>query len=76
MERQTREMRELSQWAFPDPEELVDEQPEPIDSAVLQRRREFAGTETAALHRARAERAQRCGAAVLPPQYVPLRFSA
>lgn len=66
--RQVSVLRELSQWAFPDPEEVADEQPTPIDSAVLQRRREFAATETAALHRARAERAQRSGAAILRPQ--------
>ncbi|WP_326594194.1 hypothetical protein [Streptomyces sp. NBC_01294] len=76
MERQNAVMRELSQWAFPNPQELADEQPAPIDSAVLQRRHEFAATEAAALHRARAERAQRSGAAVLLPQDVPLRSSA
>uniref|UniRef100_UPI002F907A48 DciA family protein n=1 Tax=Streptomyces virginiae TaxID=1961 RepID=UPI002F907A48 len=65
---QARVLRELSQWAFPDPEEVTGEHPTPIDSAVLQRRREFAATETAALHRARAERAQRSGAAILLSQ--------
>ncbi|MCX4547182.1 hypothetical protein [Streptomyces sp. NBC_01565] len=74
--RQARVLRELSQWAFPDQEEPADE-PAPIDSTVLQRRREFAATETAALHRARAERAQRSGAAViLPQQPAPLRSTA
>ncbi|MGW7440361.1 DciA family protein [Streptomyces sp. NPDC054849] len=74
--RQARVLRELSQWAFPDQEEPADE-PAPIDSAVLQRRREFAATETAALHRARAERAQQSGAAViLPQQSAPLRSTA
>ncbi|MCX5278188.1 DciA family protein [Streptomyces virginiae] len=73
--RQTRVLRELSQQAFPAPEELADE-PAPIDRAVLQRRRAFAATETAALHRARAERAQRAGAAVLLPQAARLRSSA
>ncbi|MGR4884005.1 DciA family protein [Streptomyces sp. LARHCF249] len=53
--RQARVLRELSQWAFPDPEEVADEQPAPIDSAVLQRRRKFAATESAAQHRARTE---------------------
>ncbi|MFI5621792.1 hypothetical protein [Streptomyces sp. NPDC051567] len=43
-------LRDLSQWAFPDPQEPADE-PAPIDTAVLQRRREFAATETAALYR-------------------------
>ncbi|MFD6876990.1 MULTISPECIES: hypothetical protein [unclassified Streptomyces] len=47
-----------------------------IDTTVLQRRREFAATETAALHRARAERAQQSGAAVLLPQAAPLRTTA
>ncbi|MFF3432450.1 DUF721 domain-containing protein [Streptomyces sp. NPDC002602] len=75
--RQARVLRELSQRAFPDPEEPAHEQPAPIDSAVLQRRREFAATETAALHRARAQRAQRNGAAVtLPQQSAPLRSTA
>ncbi|WP_329317011.1 MULTISPECIES: DUF721 domain-containing protein [unclassified Streptomyces] len=71
VERQNALMRKLSQQAFPDPEELADEQPEPIDSAVLQRRREFAVTENAALHRARAERAQRSGPTVILPRSVP-----
>ncbi|MFD7915116.1 DciA family protein [Streptomyces sp. NPDC059752] len=72
--RQARVLRELSQWAFRD-EEVADEQPAPIESAALQRRREFAATETAALHRAQAERAQRSGAAVLLPQTSGLRTS-
>ncbi|WP_328765416.1 MULTISPECIES: DciA family protein [unclassified Streptomyces] len=66
--RQTRVLRELSQQAFPNPEELADEQPAPIDRSALQWRRDFAATETAALHRARAERAQRSGAAIFLPQ--------
>ncbi|GLW03804.1 DciA family protein [Streptomyces lavendulae] len=74
-ERQTRAMRELSQWAFPEPDTLADE-PAPIDRTLVQRRREFAAIETAALHRARAERAQRSGAAVLLPQSAPLRSTA
>ncbi|MEU8843453.1 DciA family protein [Streptomyces roseus] len=78
--RQARVLRELSQWAFPEEEEPADEQPAPIDRAVLQRRREFAATETAALHRARAERAQRSGTAVIlsrsAPQAAPLRSTA
>ncbi|MFF3863642.1 DUF721 domain-containing protein [Streptomyces sp. NPDC002209] len=76
VERQNAVRRELSQQAFPDPEELADEQPEPIDSAVLQRWREFAVIENAALHRARAERALRSGPAVILPQAAPLRSTA
>ncbi|MCX5174466.1 hypothetical protein [Streptomyces virginiae] len=60
-------------WAFPDSEEQADDQPAPIDATVQQRRRAFAATETAAPHRARAERAQRAGAAViLPHEGVPV----
>ncbi|MFD3680587.1 DciA family protein [Streptomyces sp. NPDC058613] len=76
--RQARVLRELSQWAFP-PEkaESGGEQPAPIDNAAHQRRREFATTETAALHRARAQRAQRNGAAViLTQQSTQLRSTA
>ncbi|MEU7603982.1 hypothetical protein AB0B78_24010 [Streptomyces sp. NPDC040724] len=78
MKRQSAAMRELSRWAFPDPEEPADEQPGPISTAVLQRCLEFAATETAALHQARAERALRSGSggAVLLPQSAPLRYSA
>ncbi|MGW7327383.1 hypothetical protein ACWGIU_01895 [Streptomyces sp. NPDC054840] len=50
--RKPRVLRELRQEAFPETEEA------PIDSAALQRRRAFAATETAAVHRARAERAR------------------
>ncbi|MFD4866908.1 DciA family protein [Streptomyces sp. NPDC058412] len=74
--RQARVLRDLSQWAFPDSEEHTDDQPAPIDTGVQQRRREFAATETAALHRARAERAQRAGAAVILPQAAPLKSTA
>ncbi|WP_327732912.1 DciA family protein [Streptomyces nojiriensis] len=49
--RQARVLRELNQWAYPDPaEEHGEDQPAPIDSGVQARRREFAATETAALH--------------------------
>ncbi|OKK12235.1 hypothetical protein AMK16_32345 [Streptomyces sp. CB00455] len=74
--RQARVLRELSEWAFPDPEKNADDQPAPIDTTVQQRRRAFAATETAALHRARAERAQRAGAAVILPQTAPLKSTA
>ncbi|MFD6465676.1 DciA family protein [Streptomyces goshikiensis] len=65
--RQNRVMREISRWAFPDLEEFTNEQPASTNP-VLQRRREFAATETVALHRARAERARRPEPAPLPPQ--------
>ncbi|MFD3719871.1 DUF721 domain-containing protein [Streptomyces sp. NPDC058674] len=68
VERQNRAMRELSSRAFPKPEEVADEQPAPIDSAPLRRRREFVATEAAAVLRARAERARQAGAAVILPQ--------
>ncbi|MEU3407517.1 DciA family protein [Streptomyces sp. NPDC006670] len=71
--RQARVLRELSQRAFPDPQEHADDQPTPIDTSVQQRRREFAATETAALHRARAERS---GTALLLPQNAALRSTA
>nr|MDT0521286.1 DciA family protein [Streptomyces sp. DSM 41633] len=74
--RQTRVLRELSNRAFPDPEELGDEQPAPIDTALLRRRREFAATEAAAVLRARAERAQQSGAAVILPQPAPPHSAA
>ncbi|MFH8894268.1 DciA family protein [Streptomyces sp. NPDC017949] len=73
--RQAGVLRDLSTRAFPDPEALADELA-PIDTAVLQRRREFAATETAALHRARAERAQQSGATILHPQATALRSTA
>lgn len=60
-------LRELRRSAFPDPEESANQQPAPVDS-VLRRRREFAATETAALHRARADRARRLGGAPFPQQ--------
>ncbi|MEV7835266.1 hypothetical protein AB0P12_32280 [Streptomyces subrutilus] len=74
--RQARVLRELSQWVFPEEEEAAADDPAPIDSAVLQRRWAFAATETAALHRVRAERAQRSGAAVILPQAVPPHSAA
>ncbi|MEV6123058.1 DUF721 domain-containing protein [Streptomyces sp. NPDC052077] len=56
MERQTRAMRELSRRAFPEPDIAPDDAPAPIEQARLQRRRQAAATEAAALRRARAER--------------------
>ncbi|MFK0050440.1 DUF721 domain-containing protein [Streptomyces sp. NPDC090741] len=76
VERQNRAMRELSRRAFPEPDGIPADAPAPIDQALVQRRRQAAATEAAALHRARAERAQRSGAAVILPQAAALRSTA
>ncbi|MFB6945644.1 DciA family protein [Streptomyces sp. NPDC060286] len=78
VERQTRAMRELSRRAFPETEVAVDVAPAPINAGHLQRRREAAATEAAALRRARAERAARQAgtAALVPNATVPLRTTA
>ncbi|MFD3937839.1 hypothetical protein ACFWSF_24140 [Streptomyces sp. NPDC058611] len=78
VERQTRSMRELSRRAFPETEVAVDDVPAPINAAHLQRRREAAAIEAAALRRARAERAARQAgtAALVPNAPVPLRTTA
>ncbi|THA28404.1 DUF721 domain-containing protein [Streptomyces sp. A1277] len=59
VERQTRAMRELSRRAFPEPDAVPDDAPAPIEQARLQRRRQAAATEAAALRRARDEKAGR-----------------
>jgi hypothetical protein len=59
VERQTRAMRELSRRAFPEPPAVRDDAPAPIDQARVQRRRQAAKTEAAALRRARDEKAGR-----------------
>ncbi|RPK23539.1 hypothetical protein EES37_37930 [Streptomyces sp. ADI91-18] len=59
VERQNRAMRELSRQAFPETDVVPADAPAPIDQARVQRRREAAVTEAAALRRARAERAGR-----------------
>ncbi|MFC9459223.1 hypothetical protein, partial [Streptomyces sp. NPDC056983] len=56
VERQTTAIRELSCRAFPEPETVPDEAPAAIEAARVQRRRQGAATEAAALRRARAER--------------------
>ncbi|MEU7038813.1 DciA family protein [Streptomyces sp. NPDC046237] len=56
IERQNRAMRELSRRAFPEPDVVPDDAPTPIEQARVQRRRQAAATEAAALRRARAER--------------------
>ncbi|MBH1937832.1 DUF721 domain-containing protein [Streptomyces sp. AV19] len=58
VERQTAAMRELSRRAFPEPAVVADDAPTPIEQVHLQRRRQAAATEAAALRRARAERAR------------------
>ncbi|RSN59621.1 DUF721 domain-containing protein [Streptomyces sp. WAC 04229] len=63
VERQTAAMRALSLRAFPEPEAVADDQSAPIEQARIERRRQAATTEAAALRRARAERAARKGQA-------------
>jgi hypothetical protein len=63
VERQERAMRELRRRAFPEAEAA----PAPFEDARVQRRRQAAATEAAALRRARAERAARQdGTATVP----------
>lgn len=57
VERQTRAIRELSRRAFPEPDVVSDDAPALIEQVRLQRRRQTAATEAAALRRARAEKA-------------------
>jgi hypothetical protein len=59
VERQTKAMRELSRRAFPEPPSVPEDAPAPIDQARIQRRRQAAVTEAAALRRARDEKAGR-----------------
>ncbi|MGW7674385.1 DciA family protein [Streptomyces sp. NPDC054775] len=59
VERQTAAMRELSRRAFPEPEVVAEDAPAPIEQARVQRRRQAAATEAAALRRAREEKAGR-----------------
>ncbi|MFF4534230.1 DciA family protein [Streptomyces sp. NPDC001407] len=75
VERQTAAMRELSRRAFPDAEPA--DVPAPLEAVRLQRRRQAAATEAAALRRARAERAaRRSGTAAVVAQRAPLRSTA
>ncbi|MER7826956.1 DUF721 domain-containing protein [Streptomyces sp. NPDC096097] len=66
--RQAAAMRELSLRAFPESDVVADDASAPIEQVRLQRRRQAAATEAAALRRARAERT---GAAVILPQPAP-----
>ncbi|MFE7430211.1 hypothetical protein [Streptomyces sp. NPDC057545] len=61
VERPTRAMRALSLRAFPELEVSSEEEPTPIDSVRVQRRREAEATRAVALRWARAERAARQG---------------
>ncbi|MFD9794214.1 hypothetical protein ACFWXK_25060 [Streptomyces sp. NPDC059070] len=61
--RQTAAMRELSRRAFPEPDGIPDGVTAPIEQPRLERGRQAAATEAAALRRARAERAARMGQA-------------
>ncbi|WP_329317057.1 MULTISPECIES: DUF721 domain-containing protein [unclassified Streptomyces] len=77
VERQTRVMGELSRKAFPEPEVGTEDAPTPIDTVRVQRRREAAATEVAALQRARTERgAERTGTAALVTNPALLRTTA
>lgn len=57
VERQTAAMRELSRRAFPEPDTVPDDAPALIEQARAERRRAADASHTAALRRARAERA-------------------
>ncbi|MER6199958.1 hypothetical protein ABT234_21630 [Streptomyces sp. NPDC001586] len=59
VQRQSAAMRELILRAFPEPEDVPDDGPAPIEDARAQRRRQAAATEAAALNRARGKRAAR-----------------
>ncbi|MFB7171640.1 DUF721 domain-containing protein [Streptomyces sp. NPDC056254] len=77
VERQTAVMRALSSRAFPEPDVVADDAPAPIEQGRLQRRRQAAASEAAALRRARAERAARdAGTAAVIPQPAPQRRTA
>jgi hypothetical protein len=77
VERQTRAMRALSRQAFPEPEAAADDQPDPIEQARTERRRQADVSHAAALRRARAERAAReAGTAAAIPQTAPLGRTA
>ncbi|MFF4179503.1 DUF721 domain-containing protein [Streptomyces sp. NPDC001750] len=77
VKRQTAAMRELSYRAFPEPGAVADDAPAPIEQALVQRRRQAAASEAAALRRARAERAAReAGTAAAVPQTAPLGRTA
>ncbi|MER7048881.1 DUF721 domain-containing protein [Streptomyces jumonjinensis] len=59
VERQTKAMRELSRRAFPEPDVVADDAPTAIEQARVQRRRQAAATEAAALRRGHSHRSRR-----------------
>ncbi|MGW1189289.1 hypothetical protein [Streptomyces sp. NPDC002559] len=61
VERQTAAMRELSRRAFPETDVVLDDARASIEQARIERRRQAAVSHSAALRRARAERAARQG---------------
>ncbi|MCY0955044.1 DciA family protein [Streptomyces sp. H27-S2] len=78
VQRQNTVLRELSRRAFPETDAVApDDAPTQFDAARSERRRQAEVSRAAALRRARAERAQRNGAAViLTQQSAPLRSTA
>ncbi|MFY4721473.1 DUF721 domain-containing protein [Streptomyces sp. LaBMicrA B280] len=77
VERQTATMRELSRRAFPEPGVVADDGLTSLEATRAQRRRQAAATETAALRRARQERAAReSGTQADVPQSAALRGTA
>jgi hypothetical protein len=78
VERQSAAMRALSRRAFPEPEEPAEDAPAPIEQARTERRRQADASHTAAVRRARAERAAREAGTVaaVTPERAALRTSA
>jgi hypothetical protein len=73
VERQTKTMRALARRAFPEPDVAADDAPAPTTQAHTERRQAGA-SRTAALCRARQERAARAAASA--PQTTPLGRTA
>jgi hypothetical protein len=74
---QTAVIQALSRRAFPEPEQMADEQPTPIEQARTERRRQADVSHAAALRRAHAERAAKeAGTAATAPQTAPLGRTA
>ncbi|MFD7095799.1 DciA family protein [Streptomyces xanthophaeus] len=77
VQRQNTVLRELSRRAFPETDAVTpDDAPTQFDAARSERRCQAEVSRAAALRRARAERAQRNGAAITLPQAAPLRPTA
>lgn len=73
VERQTRAMRELSRRAFPECNTAAGGAPALVDQIPVQRRRQAAATEAAALRRARQERAARAAGRETPTAEAGMR---